>query len=182
MKTAHIPNTTADIFKFTFSPKAKKEVAQKYITPMCSTMKHLGIPFETVVENPYYRQYKDSFRKTPFHNWAVENLQRKGFEVSNPLKPANDSYDLYILTSDKALKAFDDQFQNIKGISRYLSDVFKTLGSGLKFQRKIQSQNDIHYKAASNVLFYGEVNKHQSNRFNEFLKKMNVTNIQVEDK
>lgn len=138
MKTASIPNTAADIFKFTFPSRVKKAVAQEYITPMCATMKQLGIPFKTVVENPYYRQYKDSFRKTPFHNWAVENLRRKGFEVSNPIKPPNGNYNLYILTSDKALKEFDDQFKNAKGIFRYISDIFKTLGNGLKFQRKIQ--------------------------------------------
>jgi hypothetical protein len=165
-----------DVTKFTFPVKIKKQVGSQVIAAFCNNLKRANIPYGIVIENPEYAKYKNHVKNTPFGWWSIQNLQKKGFKIENPLKTSEDDiFNLYVITSTKAFKKFDNQFQNFKGIFRYGTDVLKSV----LFSKKLidmtrENPQDIHYKAATRVLYYGKINEYQNNRFQQLLKKLNV--------
>ena len=103
-------------------------------------------------------------------------MSHKGFELENPLRTSKDDIlNIYVITSKKALKKFDNQFQSVKGIFRYGVDMFKSILDCKKFTRMTrENPGDIHYSAATNVLYFGKINEYQNKRFQKCLKKLNI--------
>lgn len=133
-----------------------------------------------ILENPRYDEFEDSFEEIKFANWASQNLNRKGFQTSIPsaLDP-DGSFDLYILTSQKAQENLSKKFFGFRSIPALFIDSFKAISTSNKFSRMVGgAKYDIHYADAYNFLYEHEVNKHQNNRFQKFIKGLNIKEVE----
>ncbi|MEI8377889.1 MAG: hypothetical protein WCF95_05045 [bacterium] len=177
--TPAITKKPLDIIKF----KVKSKDCDTFLNTTFAKMNDVLVKKEKyavlVLENPAYKDFESNFKETHFAHWASLNLNRKGFETSIPstLDP-NATCNFYLLTSERSYEKLAKKFYGIKSLTKLLVDNVKALSTSMSFSRMVGGAGrDIHYSDAYTFLYDHEVNKHQTNRFQKFLNKMNVKEV-----
>ena len=178
--TPDITKKPLDVIKFKVQAKDTETFVDYTVERMNNAWVKKNKKATMILENPRYDQYEEGFEKIHFGQWASLNLNRRGFQTSIPvgLDPES-AFDCYFFTSEKAQKQVLKKFYGLKASMGLLVDAIKAVSTSTKFSKTVGgAYNDVHYTDAYNFLYEHEVNKHQNNRFQKFLKKFNVKEVQ----
>lgn len=165
-----------------FKVKAKDLYKLKRSFIITSLRYNLNESGVLIVENPFYEFFKNKIDTLQFKDWAVLNLNRRGFPVPE-LKGNNpdDIFDVIILKSPKILKGLVEKYDGKSG-NKLKQAYFKTAMKILKqFCEQVGNPyEDMHYSDAADVLQLSTANAYDNLVFKEFLDKFNVKKINYE--
>lgn len=182
MKTSPITGKKpVDVIKFTIKAKDSDVFFDKTMTDINDRLVRTQRTAGIILENPRYNEFEEHFEKLRYGNWAAQNLKNtKGYDVAIPKGENPDgSFDLYLVMSQKANKIGDKKFGGFKGFVNFVVDAFKANVTANRFSSQVGgARHDVHYSEAAQFLFDHELNKHQHNRFQKYLNKLNVKTVE----
>jgi len=164
-------------FKVPIEPELQEKFFDGVVNPV---HKEFCSDKPLILENPGYLDFLDRFKELRYGHWAVRNLtEQKKIPVSLPATEFPDgTYDIYLLTSKKAIKKTDKTFSGFRGFLNTIKDTSKTAKTAWKFSSKVGGAgNDAHYSDAYEFLYEHELNKHKKRRFDKILSKMNIMEV-----
>jgi hypothetical protein len=170
-----------DVIKFTIKSKDTDAFLDKTMPDINANLIRKKKTAGIILENPRYNEFEEHFEKLQYGSWAAQNLKNtKGYDVAIPKAENPDGdYDIYLVLSDKANKQSDKKFGGLRGFLNFAVDVLKATATTNRFSRQVGGAgNDIHYSDAAQFLYEHEVNKHQHNRFQKYLSKLNVKTVE----
>lgn len=184
MKLKPLTGKPADGIKFTMPVKDTETFFDTTFERINNYLTKKGKKATYIVENPRYDEFEEQFEKLEYGEWSAKNLQNKGFNVAIPVGESTDNaIDLYVFTSKDAKKKLDSQFAGIKGLLGFTADIRKANFVTKIFSKMVGgAHNDVHYSDAAKFLYQHELNKHQNNRFQKTIEKMNLKEIEFKAK
>lgn len=176
-------------YKFKVKAKDWQVFNDVTLSDLAYRMRKKGEEPTFVIESPNQEAYGDFFDKEPFSNWALQNLNYKGFNIKHPvIREDEDILDIYVIKdqnlSNKLIKRFDPSPRrkkhqgdptktNLRFKIESLVGELIAIPKTIKHSKMITGSvsRDKHHKVAKDLLIEDQVNKHFGDIFKRYLKK-----------
>ena len=177
---------TIDCYKFIVKAKDMQTFKENALSTLRFCKIRDNKPDLFVTENPNYNEYKNSISKIKSEDWAWKNLKNaKGYNVSSPLhQNPDDLVNVYVLKTPKIIKAYNKKFFGFIDKLNAIKDTFKAFKQKNQFYKTLENRWNPNYfdKAEGDFLMEHKLNEISDNRFQKFLKKANVREIEYTPK
>lgn len=142
-----------------------------------------GERVSSIIESPIHETYQDIVEEEPMSNWAIKNLQNKGFDIDSPVEIDEDkTVNVYVLKNqnirNKFLKRFDlvkEKTENPKTKPRVKLDYWLGRQDAKKkvreYKNTISAPIDNDHKMAMKFLIQDHLDKYMAKVMDKFFKR-----------
>lgn len=187
-------------YKFKVKAKDWQVFNDITLSDLANRMAKKGDSPDFVIESPNQGAYADFFQKEKLSNWALKNLNNKGFNLKHPvIRDDEDVLDVYVIKDQKLATKIYDRFNPLskrkknegnpdKTCLRFKVDSFlgelKAIPQRREHAKMVTGSvnNDIHHSVARDLLVEDQVNKHFGKLFKNYLKKKKANIKEIEYK
>jgi len=172
-----------DCFIFKVKAKDLGKFGQNELLKMNYSLFNKNKPYQIIFENPEYNRYVQSVQYMKYTNWATKNLKNRGFDIKSPIATDPETiFKVCLVKSTKANKLFDKKFTGIRDYINYHIAIFKSVKTTQKLIQSMNGEMDAFDATAIKFLYRHEMNKFDGNRFQKFLSKFNIREIEYKPK